>query len=101
MGVFAVPEGLVCTGDHRFEVAQHCVDPLELRQILGFALAHDLHSVDAPGFGHGCKASQAVAEYNGAWDQAGLGPLRDCIGTCSRGIAPHRSSDADRVRRRA
>lgn len=35
IGVLGVPESLVGSRQHRLEVAQHGVDPLELRQICG------------------------------------------------------------------
>src|SRR5450631_1908247 len=63
VGVLAVLEGFVGARQHRLEVAQHGVDPLELRQIPGLALADDDHRVSAPGINHRGETSKAVAEY--------------------------------------
>jgi hypothetical protein len=84
-----VLEGLAGSGDHRPEVAQHSVGPLELRLVPGLAMAHDLHGVDASGIGHRGKAPQCVAEDKSAREQAGH---------CIAGEARHlRGLDVERV----
>ena len=79
IAVLSVPEGFVGTGHHRLEVAQHSVDPLELRKISGLAKAYDLDTVSAAGFGHRSKTCQAVAEHIGARRQVGTSPLGDRV----------------------
>ena len=74
IGVLAVPECLVGSRQHRLQIAQHCVDPLELRQLPELALADDFDAVSAPGFSDRGEAAQAVAEYVGARYQVGAGP---------------------------
>ena len=75
--VLAVAERLVGTRHHGLEVAENGVDPLELRQIPGLALANDLHRMSATGVGDGSEAGQPVAENGGIRCQAGLCPLGD------------------------
>ena len=48
--------------EHGLAVSQHRINPLELRQITRFALAHDFNCVSAPGIGDRCEARQAIAK---------------------------------------
>jgi len=61
VGVLAMPEGFVRGREHRFEITQNGVDPLELRQITRHALADDFHAVRAADFRHRPETCQAVA----------------------------------------
>ena len=76
-GVLAVLQRVESAGQGRLEVAQHRVDPLELRQVAGLAVTHDHRRVQAPGVGHCGEAGKAVAGNHAAGHQAGLGPLAD------------------------
>ena len=76
LGVF---EGLVGAGQHGLEVAKNGVDPLELRQVAGLALAHNFGVMRTASFGDGCEACQTVAVDAAAWREVGLGPLRDSL----------------------
>ena len=76
-GVLAELEGLVGAVDHRLEVAKHSVDPAELRQLAGLALAHHDVRVCAAGVDHTGKTGQAVAANIAAWGQVHPRPGRD------------------------
>ena len=67
------------TGQAGLEVADHGVDPLELRQILWFAPADHRGPVRAIGLGNRCKTGQAVGRYDATRGQRGFGPLRDGV----------------------
>lgn len=79
-GVLAVLKRVVSTGQRGLEVAQHGVDPQELRQISGLALTDDHRLVGAACGGEGCATTQTVAEDCAAWGRGRLGPLADGIG---------------------
>jgi len=79
VGVLAVSEGFVRAREHRFEIAQDGVDPLELRQITRLALADDFDAVRAAALGHRPETCQTVAEYSGTRSQIGSRPLRDRV----------------------
>ena len=72
--VLAVPQRVERDGQRGLQIAQHGVDPLELRQLPELALADDFDAVSAPGFSDRGEAAQAVAEYVGARYQVGAGP---------------------------
>lgn len=77
--ISGVAEVRVGTRQHCLEVAQHGVDPLELRQVPGLALADDLHELSELGVGHSGKAPQAIAAHIGTRRQFGAGPLGNRI----------------------
>src|SRR5690606_6883674 len=59
--VLAEVERLVAAADHRLEVAQHGVDPCELRQLAGLSPTHDDVGVRTIGIDDAGKAPQAIA----------------------------------------
>ncbi len=85
VSILGVPKGLVGARQHGLEVAENGVDPIELRQISGFALAGDLDLVGAPGLGDGRKAVRTIAEHRAAGRQIGLHPGQDCVVEKDRG----------------
>ena len=75
--VFGEVERMVSAAEAGLEVAHDCVDPLELRQVPGFAPAHDDGAVLAAGVGHSGKAGQAVGKHDAAGAEAVPGPVAD------------------------
>ena len=92
VGVLGVLECFVRARQHGLEVAQHGVDPLELRQVSWLALAYDLHAVGAAGIGDGSKASQAVAEHISTRRQAGAGRLTSATSRPASSATQHGGS---------
>ncbi len=74
-GVLAEVERLVRAVDHGLQVAQDRVDPPELRQLAGLAVAHDHEGVRAVRVDDAGKAGQPVAEDIAAGQQVAPGPL--------------------------
>ena len=78
--VLAVLQRVVSAGQRGLEVAQHCVDPEELRHISRLAVTDDHRLVGAACCGDGCETTQTVADDCAAWGQGRLGPLGNGIG---------------------
>lgn len=79
-GVLAVLQRVVGPSQRRLEVAQHGVDPQELRQISRLAVTDHYGLVGAACIGDGREATKAVADDRAAWRETRLGPLADGIG---------------------
>ena len=62
------------------QIAQHGVDPLELRQVAQLEVAYYRGQVNATRIGHCGETPQAVAGHAGTGHQAGLGPFGDGLG---------------------
>lgn len=86
-GVLAALEGFVGAREHGLEVAERRVDPFELRQVPGLALANDFHRMNTPGISDGGEARQTIAENVGTWCRLGLGPLQNRIAGEARCMA--------------
>ena len=76
-GVLAELEGLMRPVDHRFEVTEHRVDPLELRQLTRLAITDDHVRVGATGIDDTGKAVQAIAAHVAARQQVSARPVGD------------------------
>ena len=75
LGVLFKAEAVVAATQACLEVAQHRVDPLQLRYILGFASCHDSAFVGAACLSHGTEAGQAIRIDGAASSQAFSGPI--------------------------
>src|ERR1035437_9136784 len=73
--IFSKTEAVVAATQTGFEVAQHRVDPLQLRNILGLAPCHDSAFMSAAGLGHGAEARQAIRINGAASSKAFVGPI--------------------------
>ncbi len=73
--VLVVLQRMKSTGQRGLQVAEHCVDPLELRQIAGLESADDQRQVATSSIGHRREAAQPIADHPGARLQTGFGPL--------------------------
>ncbi len=62
-GVFCIVQRVISPGQAGFEIAQHGVDPLELRQVARLAAAGDMGGMGAAGLRHGAEAGQAVRQH--------------------------------------
>ena len=76
--VFAEVERMVAAAQTRLEVTEYGVDPLELGQVLRFALADDGWLMRTTCTAHRTEAGQSIGEHGAARGQMGLGPLADC-----------------------
>ena len=76
--VFAEVERMVAAAQTRLEVTEYGVDPLELGQVLRFALADDGWLMRTTCTAHRTEAGQSIGEHGAARSQMGLGPLADC-----------------------
>ena len=79
-GVLAVLQRVIGASQRGLEVAQHGIDPQELRQISGLAVTDHDRLVGAACVGYGAEASQAVAEDSATGCQTRLRPLADGLG---------------------
>ena len=77
LGILAVLQGVEGAGQAGLEVAEHGVDPLELRQVTRLERADHHRHVHTAGIGDCGEAAQTVAENRGLRRQACLGPLTD------------------------
>ena len=75
---------MVSAAEAGLEVDQNRVDPFELRQLPGFASAHDDGVVLATGVGHPGKASQAVRDHHATGSEGVAGPLGNGLARESR-----------------
>ena len=78
-GVLAELEGFVCSADHGFEVAQHRVDPLELRQVARLASTDGHEGMGAARVDDAGKAAQTVAAHIATGHQMLACPVGDGI----------------------
>src|SRR3546814_13971308 len=69
---------MVAAAQTRLEVTEYGVDPLELGQVLRFALADDGWLMRTTCTAHRTEAGQSIGEHGAARGQMGLGPLADC-----------------------
>lgn len=77
LGLLAVLRGAERASQGGLQVAENCVDPLELGQVARLDRADDLRRVNASGLSDSGKVPQAVAGDYRAGQQPGLGPLGD------------------------
>ena len=77
VGVFEKVEVLVRLVDLGLQVAQDGVDPRELRQVSGFALADNDEAMSTTRVADGGEACQAVAANVATGHQVGFGPALD------------------------
>ena len=73
--VLVVLQRSKCTGQGGLQVAEHCVDPLELRQIAGLESTDDKRQVATSSIGHRREAAQPIADHQGTRLQTGFGPI--------------------------
>jgi hypothetical protein len=85
-GVLVELEGLVGAAEHGFEIAQHRVDPSELRHIARLTAADDHVRVSAPGIDDAGKAGQPVTAHITAWKQVSASPVADRAGAEGRNL---------------
>ena len=74
LGVLAVVQRVERASQGCLQIAQHRVDPLELRQVARLECAQHDGLVQAACVDHGGKATQAIAGHARLRLQAGLGP---------------------------
>ena len=85
-GMLAEVECMIATDEAGLEIAQDGVDPPELRQVFRLPSGDDGGLMDAPGFGDGVAAGQAIGRHGAARGQMRPGPGRDGL----EGEAGHR-----------
>ena len=73
--VLVVLQRMKSTGQRGLQVAEHCVDPLELRQIAGLESTDDKRHVATSSIGHRREAAQPIADHQGTRLQTGFGPI--------------------------
>ena len=83
-GVLAELEGFVCSADHGLEVAQHRVDPLELRQVARLASTDGHEGMGAARVDDAGKAAQTVAAHIATGHQMHACPVGDGLGCEAR-----------------
>ena len=66
MRIFPKLKGMVSTGKACFEIAQHGVDPPELRQVPGFAATGDDHIMLTSSIAYAIETTQAIGQYAAA-----------------------------------
>lgn len=70
-------EGVEGTAEAGLEVAQHGVDPPDLREVFGMLAPGDDSLVVAVGCGLGSEAGQPIGENMAAGRDVAFGPFRD------------------------
>lgn len=75
--VLSKSKAVVTADQTGLEVSQHCVDPLQLGHILGFAPSHDCAFMGAAFLSHCAEAGQAIRIDGAASSQAFSGPICD------------------------
>ena len=73
--IFGEIECLVSAAQAGFEITQNRVDPIEFRQILGFAVARDDDSMLAARIGYPGKTAQAIGSDYTTWREVFVGPV--------------------------
>ena len=73
--VLVVLQRMKSTGQRGLQVAEHCVDPLELRQIAGLESTDDKRHVATSSIGHRRETAQPIADHQGTRLKTGFGPI--------------------------